>query len=562
MKLLSVHVENFGRLHDYDRDFSTGINRITEKNGWGKTTFSAFLLVMFYGFDDKQTKKLRERYAPWNGGTYGGSIIFEVGGRSYIIERTFGHKKSIEDTFVLRDGETNLALDDYDEYIGDELFKINTESFMKTVFIGTNGCITATTDDINAKIGDLSMVDADMRSYSEAQKMLADYLNQNSDTRKTGKIYALKEKEAEFRNKARFARGITNEMADCDNMLEALSKEEAELEREKNEITALQTTIVKCKEAVLSYEKYKVLRSSMEAAKKAKDEPFPENMVSGIVMYSIGILLIIVGALIFLFENRILGIVSFAAAVILLTTGMVTTFKREKRRSAWSENNEKTYDNAVKEFVAFVNCTDMEEVRKYASMPEAAYALKDTDQRRSEITDRLDKVKKELQKLDTRREFLCEELLSSEAAESRANEISRQVDEGLEKLENVRRTEMLLEEAKVNFALRFLEPLKKSLTRYFRILKGDKAANCRLDANLVLTLEENGKQRSEEAFSDGIRNALGLCMRFALIDAMYPEEAPFVIMDDPFMHFDTETRDAAMKLLQQVPYQIILLQKK
>ena len=265
---------------------------VTEPNGWGKSTLSAFLLVMFYGFDDRYTKKLREKYAPWNGGTYGGSVIFETEGKHYLIERTFGHRKSVEDTFVLRDAETNLGSDDFDEYLGDELFKINTESFLKTVFIGQNGCITETTDDINAKIGDLSMVDSDMRSYSEAQTALADYINKNSDTRKTGKIYALKEMLAEFKNKARFAVGIKNELADCDNNLVALSKEEEELEKEIAEITLLQSRIVKCKGAVLDNEKYKVFLSGMEAAEKAKNEPFTESIAPGVTLYAAGVLLL------------------------------------------------------------------------------------------------------------------------------------------------------------------------------------------------------------------------------------------------------------------------------
>ncbi len=205
---------------------------------------------------------------------------------------------------------------------------------------------------------------------------------------------------------------------------------------------------------------------------------------------------------------------------------------------------------------------DMDEVRELASRPEATMTLKDTDNKRTELTDRLDRVRKELQKLDTRREFLCEELTSCETAETKAYELEAEIDERIGKLENAKRAEALLEEAKVRFALRYLEPLKNSLCGYYAFLKGGDGSECRLDANLKLTVEEAGKQRNEDAFSDGVRDALGLCMRFALIDAMYPAESPFIIMDDPFLHFDTDTKKAALGLLDKVPYQIILMQKK
>ena len=43
MKLISMHIDNFGGLHDYDYDFDDGLNIILQDNGWGKTTMAAFL---------------------------------------------------------------------------------------------------------------------------------------------------------------------------------------------------------------------------------------------------------------------------------------------------------------------------------------------------------------------------------------------------------------------------------------------------------------------------------------------------------------------------------------
>ena len=53
MRLISCHVENFGCLHEFDYIFTDGVNVICRENGWGKSTFAAFLLAMFYGLPSK-----------------------------------------------------------------------------------------------------------------------------------------------------------------------------------------------------------------------------------------------------------------------------------------------------------------------------------------------------------------------------------------------------------------------------------------------------------------------------------------------------------------------------
>ena len=47
MKLISCHIENFGKLSDVTIDFEDGFNLFHEPNAWGKSTLAAFLRVMF-----------------------------------------------------------------------------------------------------------------------------------------------------------------------------------------------------------------------------------------------------------------------------------------------------------------------------------------------------------------------------------------------------------------------------------------------------------------------------------------------------------------------------------
>ena len=52
MKILTCNVENFGTLHHVRCDLDNGLNALNEGNGWGKTTFAAFILSMLYGMPE------------------------------------------------------------------------------------------------------------------------------------------------------------------------------------------------------------------------------------------------------------------------------------------------------------------------------------------------------------------------------------------------------------------------------------------------------------------------------------------------------------------------------
>ena len=59
--------------------------------------------------------------------------------------------------------------------------------------------------------------------------------------------------------------------------------------------------------------------------------------------------------------------------------------------------------------------------------------------------------------------------------------------------------------------------------------------------------------------SAGKQDLVGVCMRMALVEAMYKEEKPFLIFDDPFVNLDDNNIKGAMKLLDEIAknYQVI-----
>lgn len=195
MKLISAHIENFGRLHNFDIDFNPGCNSINGHNGWGKSTLAAFIRVMLYGFEGENKRSApeneRKRWQPWQGGAFGGSLVFVEAEKTYLVRRSFGNKAS-EDSFELFDNNTKIKSEDYSQRLGEELFGINSESYMRTAYIGQGDVITSTTDGINSKIGNIADSTNDLDSYEKASERLTELINKNSPRRSTGALYKLK----------------------------------------------------------------------------------------------------------------------------------------------------------------------------------------------------------------------------------------------------------------------------------------------------------------------------------------------------------------------------------
>ena len=171
MKLISLYIENFGGLSGYGLQLEPGLNTIREPNGFGKTTLAEFIRAMFYGFPRKVKtleKSKRQKYAPWNGGQYGGNLVFEHENRRFRLERTFGTTPK-GDTFTLIDLTTNCKSDRFSSEIGEEIFGLDAESFERSAYLPQlkeDGSLS--TDSIGAKLSNLVENSGDIGSFDRA----------------------------------------------------------------------------------------------------------------------------------------------------------------------------------------------------------------------------------------------------------------------------------------------------------------------------------------------------------------------------------------------------------
>lgn len=235
MKLLYCHIENFGHLRNLDLTLEEGVNIICRENGWGKSTFSAFLRAMFYGLPGSRRKKTqeneREKYRPWQGGTYGGHLAFAVRGKKFEITRVFGRKES-EDQFEIRELGSNLLCDEYSSKTGEELFRLDRESFSRTLFIGQQDCETAATDNINALIADLETRAGDMGDCETALRLLAEAAGRLTPDRPSGILYRRAEQIQSLEREAAAGREVCEKLEQCSEEKQRAQEKEKNLEEE------------------------------------------------------------------------------------------------------------------------------------------------------------------------------------------------------------------------------------------------------------------------------------------------------------------------------------------
>lgn len=234
MKLLECYIENFGMLHEYSYKFDDGLNCICAENGTGKTTLSVFIKAMLYGLDDGRKRELdendRKKYAPWQGGRYGGSLTFSHVDKIYRIERTFGSRPS-DDEFVLIDANSGAKSADFSENVGECILGIDREGFEHTVFLSEKNLSGKIENaSVAAKLSEIVGSDGDIGGYNEARARLEDRRRFYQKRGNSGEISVIKSK-----------------ISDCDDALARLervrasSKEyEAELSRIESEITNLE----------------------------------------------------------------------------------------------------------------------------------------------------------------------------------------------------------------------------------------------------------------------------------------------------------------------------------
>ncbi len=275
MRITECYIENFGKLSSAKYKFNDGLNTVLADNGEGKSTLAAFIFSVFYGLSDTRKTSLdendRKKYMPWGGGAFGGSLTFEAGGRLYRIERFFG-KKASEDTCTLYDAKSGRACDDFgDAVIGEALFGIDADGFLRTVFLSEKTLSEKNENkSISAKLSGVTGIKADIGELDRALEILEEQRRLYYKKGGCGIILDTKSKVAE----------LDSRIAACKEKERELPQAEAELRRIESELESIAREKSSLDEAQIMLERdrnvrnYRVQYENMRKSLAADEEKY------------------------------------------------------------------------------------------------------------------------------------------------------------------------------------------------------------------------------------------------------------------------------------------------
>lgn len=626
MRLLRCHIENFGKLSNFDYDFESGLNSIKEENGFGKTTFASFIKAMFYGLEAKRNTKLlidRKKYWPWQGGAFGGNIEFEINDKKYKIERFF-EKKEADDTFKLYDLSTNLESNDYTQNIGEEIFKLNKEAYERSTFISGQNMETSMNDSINAKLGNILENENDINTSEQAIKVLDEAIKNYKKTGGRGEINEKileKTKLEQKLEKCKIDEKTLQDRKEKNNMLKENLKERLE---EQENLKKLLNLKIKEETKNAKLENYKILQKNVDESKTAYEQykktinnesdiknkiEFNEEKIKNltnktinlskqikkaktvnIILFVISIAMILIGIITIIKNVSIMsvsilsiGIICFVVFIVksILVKKYKLNYFNEQQEKENTENlietlsslYEKEWNTKKSELTRLQN--DYETKLKTKKEFESLNNIKDLEENAQEIdVQKFDKneIEKHIEILSNDINKISDEknynknyidMLESNLdtvfdTENELEEMNYKIEEMKENCGILEKTKKYLETAKEQFSSHYLSNMKQSFMKNLELINGSQI-DVNLDVKLNPQINEQGSNKQINYFSTGYKDLIYICMRLSLIDCLFEDEKPFIILDDPFVNLDESKIKNAINLLDRLSkeYQII-----
>lgn len=175
-----------------------------------------------------------------------------------------------------------------------------------------------------------------------------------------------------------------------------------------------------------------------------------------------------------------------------------------------------------------------------------------------EINIHFDKLSDEKNQVKNQIEVLENRIDEYEFLESDIENTASEIEEETEKYKILNTTESLLKQAKEQFSSRYLQDMIQNFNEYMKLIdNGEMSTN--IDIKLDVKVDVNGSQKEIKYFSAGYKDLVYICMRFSLIKTLFKNEAPFVVLDDPFVNLDEEKTTKAINVISTISekYQII-----
>jgi uncharacterized protein YhaN len=166
-----------------------------------------------------------------------------------------------------------------------------------------------------------------------------------------------------------------------------------------------------------------------------------------------------------------------------------------------------------------------------------------------ELDEAISAAEREKTLLERRLSELYDEIDTIGELKAEKDQLAENIDALEKKLNVILKTEDLLNEAKDLLTAKYLSKTKAAFDKYIDLIGKESADDFSMNTSFELMKNERGAYRDAESYSKGTKDLYALAIRLALIDSLYEGESPFVILDDPFAHFDDLRLSGALSVL-------------
>ncbi len=244
MRIISIHIDEFGMLENRDFSFAPGMNILEGHNESGKSTLLAFIKFMLYGIPTRGTGDAaseRTRRLNWRTGRAAGSMTIAVEAGEYRIERSLvrtvsgsadASRESITESLQIIDLASGTPLPRGTQP-GEHFLGVPVGVFESTAFVrqlgatGLDGAgVSEALENLLTSANETSNTNRALTRLDSARKSL---LHKNG---RGGEIYTLQTERASVAARLARAKSAGSERIAAQTLLDGLKKSAAE-SREK-----------------------------------------------------------------------------------------------------------------------------------------------------------------------------------------------------------------------------------------------------------------------------------------------------------------------------------------
>ncbi len=592
MRILSIHIQSFGKFQDLRLEFSEHLNLIYGYNEAGKSTLHSFIRAMLYGMERARGRASKSdnwsKFEPWNSqSNYGGSMRISFEDIVYRIERNF--TKQAKNPLILVDETHGKEVPNPQTFITNKILNsMSMLSYNNTVSIGQ---LKSSTD--AAMVSELRNYIANINSSGNLAINISKAVELLKDERKRFSSKLVPEASKAY------ASNLSNIKNIEDKLNVPVQASEAEhLSANRHDIELRQGKLLNEKEkliAKLSAGKQQLSDNNINSlqdiesqelyVKERIDELNEIKQDSRLKVYkwaSTLSLLVSIGCALFLAFMYIFNKPETLSAsmsssrhisiIVLIVAFIISLIASHILIRAYNSEKD-VYEDKLSEIKSLLgkNC-DLQSTaykHKFAQLRELFLAIKEDETLLNRINQELivldNKSKHILQSIDNSNRSLWEQekYLEELANLSDENEALKAIIEENERLQfeidaidlSIETIDALSSTIKDSFG----HYLNKEASELINGITGGIYTSMSIDENLNISMNTPNKLVPIEQLSSGTMDQIYLAVRLATASLMQSGEKLPLFLDDSFVNYDDKRLESVLSwLYDNYKYQILL----